>query len=123
MIDAQGPEKFCFVQPTHEGKMLKFSIPQNDQSVYEITTESGHKYLVRCPGMCAPEDENDDGLLAFLIDDGRERTVMLRNLKKIVSFTRRPDIPVGKGQPTSMYDLLLVQPGQGTYSFLHSDLE
>lgn len=103
--------------------MIQFAVPQNDQSVYEITTESGRKYFVRCPGMCTPEDENKDGLMAFLVEGGSERTVMLGNLKKIVSFTRRPDLPVGKDQPESMYDLMFVRPGQGAYSFLHYDLE
>ena len=103
--------------------MIKFVVPQNDQSVYEITTESGRKYFVRCPGMRMPEDENKDGLMAFLVEDGKDRPVMLWNLKKIVSFTRRPDLPVGEERPESMYDLLFVRPGQGAYSFLHYDLE
>ena len=103
--------------------MIKFVVPQNDQSVYEIITDSGKKYFVRCPGMCSPEDENKDGLMAFLVKGGSEQAVMLRNLKKIVSFTRRPDLPVGKNRPASMYDLMLVHPGQGAYSFLHYELE
>ena len=103
--------------------MIHFEVPSNDQSVYEITTESGRKYFVRCPGMCSPDDEAKDGLMAFLVEDGKERTVMLWNLKRIVSFTRRPDLPVGKNRPASMYDLMLVRQGQGAYSFLHYDLE
>ena len=35
----------------------------------------------------------------------------------------RYDLPVGKNRPASMYDLMLVHPGQGAYSFLHYELE
>ena len=103
--------------------MIKFSIPENDQSVYEITTKSGKKYFVRCPGMVSPNDPDKDGIFAFLVGEGGERTVMLRHLERIESFTRRPDLPVGTDQPKSMYDLLWKKPGKGAYSFLHFDLE
>lgn len=103
--------------------MIKFAVPENDQSVYEITTLSGKKYFVRCPGMCSPEDETKDGIFAFLVENNGERPVILRHLQNIVSFTRRPDLPIGEPKPKSMYDLLWHRLGEGCYSFLHYELD
>lgn len=103
--------------------MIKFDVPLNDQSVYEITTENGNKYFIRCPGMSSPEDENDDGLLAFLVEKNGERPAMIFNLHKIVSFIRRPDLPIGKNRPESMYDLMSRRLGEGAVGFLNFELD
>ena len=42
--------------------MLQFEVAPGDQSVYEITTTSGKKYLVRCPGTQSWRTKHD-GLL------------------------------------------------------------
>lgn len=82
--------------------MVKFEVPENDQSVYEITTESGNHYFIRCPGVASSDDA--DSVYAFLCIDGNEQLVMLFNLDRIASFTRRPDLPIGALRPRSMYD-------------------
>lgn len=71
--------------------MLEFEVAPGDQSVYEITTTSGKKYLVRCPGTESWETKGDK-LLVFLIGSVSERVVMLRELDKIVSITKREDL-------------------------------
>lgn len=71
--------------------MLEFEVAPGDQSVYEITTASGKKYLVRCPGTESWETKGDK-LLVFLIGSVSEQVVMLRDLEKVVSFTKREDL-------------------------------
>lgn len=71
--------------------MLEFEVAPGDQSVYEITTTSGKKYLVRCPGTESWETKGDK-LLVFLIGKVSEQPTMLRELDKIVSFTKREDL-------------------------------
>lgn len=67
--------------------MFKFEVPENDQSVYEITTESGNRYLIRCPGERSYETDDTlrDALFAFRVINGNEQLVQLRNLDLIVS--------------------------------------
>ena len=62
--------------------MFKFEVPENDQSVYEITTESGNHYLIRCPGERSYETDGTirDALFAFRVINGNEHLVQLRNL-------------------------------------------
>jgi hypothetical protein len=91
--------------------MFKFEVPENDQSVYEITTESGNRYLIRCPGTASSDDA--DSVYAFHCFDGKEQLVMLFNLDRIASFTRRPDLPTGALCPRCMYDLNSSQFGEG----------
>ncbi len=43
--------------------MIKFEVPEDGQSVYEIRTKSGKSYLVRCPGTISPESD-EDGMFA-----------------------------------------------------------
>jgi hypothetical protein len=71
--------------------MLEFEVAPGDQSVYEITTTSGKKYLVRCPGTESWETKGDK-LLVFLIGKVSEQPAMLRELDKIVSITKREDL-------------------------------
>lgn len=71
--------------------MLEFEVAPGDQSVYEITTTSGKKYLVRCPG-AQSWTTKFDGLPVFLIGKTSEKPVMLRELDKIVSFVKRDDL-------------------------------
>lgn len=104
--------------------MFKFEVPENDQSVYEITTESGNHYLIRCPGERSFESDDKvrDGMLAFLVVNGNERAVMLRHLSCIANVTRRPDLPVGKTRPLHMGSLMWRRPGEGVVGFLSFDL-
>ena len=105
--------------------MVKFEVPENDQSVYEITTKSGRQYLIRCPGEHSHEDEETprSGVLAYLIANDSEQTVMLTKLDLITSFTRRPDLPFDKShQPRRMGDLMWRRPGEGVPGFLLYEL-
>ena len=104
--------------------MLKIAVPQNDQSIYELTTESGKKYFVRCPGQAFDEGDND-GMVAFLVEGGGERPVMLREMHKIVSFIRRPDLPIPENANclSSMLDIFTRRPGHGAYNILSFHLE
>lgn len=52
--------------------MFKFEVPENDQSVYEITTESGNRYLIRCPGTASSDDA--DSVYAFHCFDGKNNS-------------------------------------------------
>ena len=90
--------------------MFKFEVPENDQSVYEITTESGNHYFIRCPGITS---DDADSIYAFHCFDGKEQLVMLFNLDRIASFTRRPDLPIGALRPRYMYDLNSSRFGEG----------
>ena len=104
--------------------MLEIVIPRNDQSIYEIKTTSGKSYLVRCPGQSFPENDQG-GMLAFLVEEAGERTVMLRDMSKISSFVRRTDLQVSEDaeRPESMYDLLSRRPGQGARGFIMFHLD
>ena len=103
---------------------MKIEVPANDQAVYELTTKSGRKYLVRCPG------ENWDGrsrsgVMAFLIEGSAERAVMLHELDLVVDFVRRPDVPLcaGARKPERMGDLMCRRPYEGVISFLNYHLQ
>ena len=105
--------------------MFKFEVHCNDQTVYELKTQSGRSYFVRCPGERSFNHEGQprDGMLAFQVTNGHERTVMLHDLDRIVSATPRPDMPSGKNRPERMSDLFFVLPGEGSHSFLSVHLE
>lgn len=105
--------------------MFKFEVPENDQSVYEITTESGNHYLIRCPGERSYEtdDKLREALFAFRVADGNEYPVHIHNLNLIVSAIRRPDLPIGKIRPRCIGDLFWVRPGEGAYSFQYFELK
>lgn len=105
--------------------MFKFEVPENDQSVYEITTESGNRYLIRCPGERSYEtgDTLREALFAFHVVDGNECLVHIHNLNLIVSAIRRPDLPVGMVRPRRMGDLFWVHPGEGAYGFRYFELK
>ena len=105
--------------------MFKFEVPENDQSVYEITTESGNRYLIRCPRERSYETDDTlrDALFAFRVINGNEQLVQLRNLDLIVSAIRRSDLPIGKLRPRRMGDLFLVHPGEGAYGFRYFELK
>lgn len=100
--------------------MFKFEVPENDQSVYEITTESGNRYFIRCPG---ERSSKDGSLFAFLVEDGNERPVKLSRLDLVTSFTRRPDLPVGDLQSIRIGDLLWPQSAGGRLAFRSFPLE
>lgn len=92
--------------------MLEFQVAPGDQSVYEITTDSGKKYLVRCPGVKST-DLRCGALMAFLIGNACEQPVMLRDLDKIVSFTKREDLTSNDPRrPERMGDLLWTGKGK-----------
>lgn len=105
--------------------MFKFEVPENDQSVYEITTESGNHYLIRCPGERSYETDGTirDALFAFRVINGNEHLVQLRNLDLIVSAIRRPNLPIGKLRPRRMGDLFWTRPGEGAYGFQYFELK
>lgn len=105
--------------------MFKFRVPENDQTVYELKTKSGKSYFVRCPGQRFTDHEGNPriGIPAFLVNNGKESTVMLHNLDKIVSITPRPDLPIGDIRPRFVEDLMWVSPGKGCYSFPTVHLE
>lgn len=69
--------------------MLKIEVPENDQSVYELKTESG------------------------------EERVMFSNTKVIASFHKRPEIKIPEHalKPRQVLDLMLSDPGEGAYGF------
>ena len=91
--------------------MLEFQVAPGDQSVYEITTDSGRKYLVRCPGVKSTDLR--DAMMAFLIGTACEQPVMLRELDKIVSFTKREDLTsTDPRRPERMGDLLWTSKGK-----------
>lgn len=98
--------------------MIKFEVPEDDQSVYEIRTKSGKSYLVRCPGTISPESD-EDGMFALQIGV-IEKPVCIQNPSIIESFTRRDDIepPAGCMKLRSMGDLWFRQPGEGIHGFL-----
>lgn len=103
--------------------MLEFEVAPGDQSVYEITTTSGKKYLVRCPGTQSWTTKHD-GLLVFLIGTVSEQPAMLRELDKIVSFTKREDLVSNDPRrPERMGELFWAsEPGQGvTIRSVHLD--
>ena len=72
---------------------MKIEVPANDQAVYELTTKSGRKYLVRCPGASWNGDDRS-GVPALLVEGEVEMFVMLRGLSLVTSLVRRPDVPV-----------------------------
>ena len=45
--------------------MLKIEVPENDQSVYELKTESGETHLIRCPGTHL--DDEKEGLFCLCL--------------------------------------------------------
>lgn len=103
--------------------MLKIAVPQNDQSIYELTTESGKKYFVRCPGMHL--DDEREGLFCFLVEDDLETPVMFLNVQSITSFVRRPDmkLPQNANTPRWVLDLMSHAPGEGVLGFQTRILE
>lgn len=97
--------------------MLKIEVPENDQSVYELKTESGETHLIRCPGTHL--DDEKDGLFCFVLEGDSEECVMFSNTKAIISFEERAKIPVPEGalRPRHVLDLMVRSPGEGAYGF------
>lgn len=52
--------------------MLKIEVPENDQSVYELKTESGETHLIRCPGTHL--DDEKEGLFCFVLEGSIHRS-------------------------------------------------
>ncbi|WP_165656931.1 hypothetical protein [Sutterella wadsworthensis] len=97
--------------------MLKIEVPENDQSVYELKTESGETHLIRCPGTHL--DDEKEGLFCFVLEGSGEERVMFSNTKVIASFHKRPEIKIPEHalKPRQVLDLMLSAPGEGAYGF------
>lgn len=106
--------------------MIDFTVPENDQTVYEITTSSGNHYFVRCPGQTFYVDDETPIIPVFaflLLDENKEQAVMLKNLECITKITPRPDLPIGQSRPISMTSLFCREYNAGAQGFVITDLQ
>lgn len=103
--------------------MLQISVPNDDQSVYELTTKSGKTFLVRCPGTFVESEK--DGLFCFVVKNDVETPTMFTGTEQIASFVKRPDvkIPTNAMHPSQMSDLMIRHLGEGAHGFQAHPLE
>lgn len=102
---------------------MRIEVPVNDQSIYELKTESGRTYLVRCPGTDLYDDKED--LFCFVVEGNTEELVAFLNPKRIVSFTKRADLPIPEKaiKPHRVLNLMNRRFGEGVYGFQQRVLE
>ena len=72
--------------------MLKIEVPENDQSVYELKTESGETHLIRCPGTHL--DDEKEGLFCFVLEGSGSSGAQLRQRRHSLM-----SLPHDEGRP------------------------
>lgn len=97
--------------------MLQISVPENDQSVYELTTKSSKTFLVRCPG--SNVESETDALFCFVVEGDAETLTMFSDTDEIATFVKRPDVnvPAKALHPSRVLDLMSHHPDEGAHGF------